>query len=202
MKSQAISFAAPPWRKVMRGAVPSIVQADVLDLEINLRAVGEAACDQVLDDFLLAVDRDALAHELAKVEVMQRAIEAEENTVMEHRLALQALAYARFDQEIGRPLLEHARAHPLLHVGAAAVLQHDRVNPAAMQQMREHQPGGAGAYDADLGAHRFSHKGSDNQPWRAAEGTETGKAGTFGAAAFGTCGCSAWLGLRPMRRNA
>ena len=53
-------------------------------------------------------------------------------------------------QQVDGALLEHAGAHALLDVLAAAVLEHDRLDAAQVQQVREQQPGGAGADDADL----------------------------------------------------
>ena len=52
--------------------------------------------------------------------------------------------------QIDRALLEHAGAHALDDVVPAAVLEDDRVDALEVQQVAEHQPGGAGADDADL----------------------------------------------------
>ena len=48
------------------------------------------------------------------------------------------------------PLLEHAGADALLDVLAAAALEHDRLDPFALEQPRERQPRRAGADDPDL----------------------------------------------------
>jgi hypothetical protein len=52
-----------------------------------------------------------------------------------------------------------ARARPRgwsLRVRAAAILEHDRLDAFAVQQMRKQEPGGARADDAYLRAHRLS----------------------------------------------
>ncbi len=137
------------------------MQTHVLDVKENLAAVGQPSRDQILDDLLLAVDRDPLADQTTEIEMMQRAVEAEKDAVMPHRLALQAFADAGLHQQVGCPLLEHAGAHALLDIGTAAAFEHDRVNATAVQQMGEHQPRGAGADNPDLRPHRrFSRKAS------------------------------------------
>jgi hypothetical protein len=114
----------------------------------DLAAVGEPPRDQILDDLLLAVDRDALADQVAEIEMMQRAVEAEEDAGRAHRLASAGARPTPVSQQIGRPLFEHAGAYALLHIGAAAAFEHDRLNAPAVQQMGEHQARGAGAHDA------------------------------------------------------
>ena len=54
---------------------------------------------------------------------------------------------------VHRALLEHAGAHPLLDVLAAARLEHDGLDPVQVQQVGEQQAGRAGADDADLGVY-------------------------------------------------
>ena len=63
---------------------------------------------------------------------------------------LQPLADAGLDEQVGGSLLEHAGADAVLDVLAAAVLEHDRLDPLALEQPRERQPGRAGADDPDL----------------------------------------------------
>ena len=94
-----------------------------------------------------------LPSELAEIDVAQRAVEAEMNAVVEHRLALHALADAGLDQEVGRPLFQEAGANAALDVVAAAVLQDDGFDAREVQQMRQHQPRGAGSDDPDWRAH-------------------------------------------------
>src|SRR5579872_5791751 len=84
---------------------------------------------------------------------MAPAAEAQIDAVVPQALAHQALAYAGFDHEVDRGLLEHAGAHAAFNVFAAARLQDDGFDSLEMQEMREHQAGWAGSDDADLCAH-------------------------------------------------
>ena len=132
MKSQSSSAPRRSSRKRIFGLVAvEVVHADVVDLERIAHAVGEQPRDQVLHHLLLAVDGDALADQLAEVDVMRLAAEAEMDAVVEHGLALQALADAGVDQQVGDPLLEQAGADAVLDIVAAAVLEDDRLDARA-----------------------------------------------------------------------
>ena len=65
---------------------------------------------------------------------------------------------AAFEQVDGA-LLQHAGADARLDVLAAPVLQHHRLDPGPVQQLRERQPGRAGADDRHLRA-RTAHVSS------------------------------------------
>src|SRR5262245_25845071 len=145
-----LTFVAEPD---LRRSPREIVDAHIVDPEHDLAAVGEPFRYQVLHHLLLSVDRNALPDQVAEVDVVQCALEAEMNAVVEHRLALQTLADAGLDQQVGGPLLEQAGADAALDVGAAAVLQDDGLDAHKVQEVREHEAGGPGADDADLGAH-------------------------------------------------
>ena len=142
MKSQASSCALPAWWKRIGRRAGEIVDADVGDLEQDLSAVGEPAGDQVLHHLLLAVDRDALADQLAEIDVVQRAVEAEMHAVVEQALALHALADAGLDQQVARPLLDQAGADAALDVVAAAVLQDDDSMPSRCRRCDSISPAG------------------------------------------------------------
>ncbi len=72
--------------------------------------------------------------------------------------ALHPLAHAGLGQQVGDALFEHSRPDPRLDVLAAPVLEHDRVDPLQVQEVREHEARWAGADDADLGAHQPSSR--------------------------------------------
>ena len=63
---------------------------------------------------------------------------------------------ARFE-EVHRALLEHARAHAMLDVVAVAALEDDGIDARAVQEVRQHEPGGPRADDADLRAPLVRH---------------------------------------------
>src|SRR5262249_42145872 len=133
-------------------AAGKIVDAHVARLEQYCSAVGEALFNQILYHLLLAVNGHALADEIAEIDVMQGAAEREIDAVVEHAFALHAIADAGFDKEITRPLLDQPGADAALDVAAAAILQDHALHPRAVEQMREHQPGGPGAHNTDLRA--------------------------------------------------
>src|SRR5918999_846490 len=137
-------MASPPppaMRVVQRGAVAvDPDRADVLDLEQQGRARREAGGDQILDDLLLAVDRDPpAAGELVEGDAVSLAAEAQLDAVVHEALAFQTLADAHLDQEVHRALFEHARANPALDVLAVAVLEDDGVDALEVQQVSEHE---------------------------------------------------------------
>src|SRR5207245_699458 len=98
------------------------------------------------------------------------AVELQLDALVDDPLALHALADPRLAQEIGGALLEHARPYALLDVLAAAVLEDDGVDALEVQQVRERQPGRAGADDPDLRAHQPSAASSSVRcaTWNAA----------------------------------
>src|SRR5260370_28868153 len=124
--------------------------AQVACLEEYCPAVREPPLDQILYHFLLAVDGHTLADELAEIDVVQGAAEREVDPVVEHAFALHADADAGFDEEVAGPLLDQPGANAALDVVAGAVL-HDHARDArAVQEMREHQPGGPSTGDTNL----------------------------------------------------
>jgi hypothetical protein len=130
-----------------------VVQTDVIDLKKNLATISKSLCDQILDDLLLAIDGDALADQLAKVDLVERAVETEMNAIVREPLALHALAHTGVDQEIARPLLDQPGADAALDIVAAAILNDDGVDALEMQKMREHEAGGPGTDNSDLCTH-------------------------------------------------
>ena len=85
---------------------------------------------------------------------MALAVEAQLDAVVHEALALEALAHAHLLQQVDGALLEHAGADALLDVLAVARLEHHRVDPGAVEQLAEHEAGGTGPDDADLGPSR------------------------------------------------
>jgi len=135
-----------------RGAI-EIVDADVLGLENDLPASGEARGDQILDDFVLSVNRDGLsACQLAKIDTMSPSAEAQLNSVMDQAFPLHPLADASFNQQIDGALLEQAGADSLFDVLPAARLEYDGLDALKVEQMREHQPCGSCTDNPDLRA--------------------------------------------------
>src|SRR6478735_1953377 len=114
-------------------------------------SAGNARVDQVFHDLVLPVDRDrSAAREAGHVDVMAFTREGEIDAAMDQSLALESRADADVGHQVDGPLFEHAGANPLDHVIPTPVLEDDRVDTGAMEQVTEHQSGRAGADDSNL----------------------------------------------------
>ncbi len=130
-----------------------VVQFDLGDLEDQGPAAVEAGGDQVLDDLLLAVDRDpAPAGELVEGDVVVAALEAQVDAVMDEALLDHPISDPHLDHQVDGALFEHSGPHPLLYIGPVTRLDDHRVDALQVQQPPEHEPGRPGADDSDLGA--------------------------------------------------
>ncbi len=130
-----------------------VVHGHAVDLEQQRAVVGAPLRDQVPHNFLLAVDGDALVHQLLEVEPVNVAVDADIDAPMWRAFALHARADADFRQQIGRPMLHQAGANAVVDVPFAAVLDDDGLDALQVKKPRQHQAGGARSDDADLGAH-------------------------------------------------
>ena len=88
--------------------------------------------------------------------------------MVDDALAVHPRADARPAQQFGGARLEHPGADPGLDVLAAAVLEDDGVDALVVEQVRERQPGRAGADDPDLGPHQPS-AASSSARWATAK---------------------------------
>ena len=82
--------------------------------------------------------------------------EADVDRLVDHAFAPQPLVEAQFVHQVDGALLQHAGAHAVLDVGAAARFEHDAVDAFAIEQMREEQAGRPRADDGDLCVHFLS----------------------------------------------
>ena len=130
------------------------VDGDGARLEPERTAGGEARGDQILDHLVLGVQRDrATAREVGEGDAVATPGELQVQAPVDRTFAAQPIADADLGQEVDRALLEHAGANLGLELGAAAALEHDRLDPRAREQVREQQPSGAAADDSDLDVH-------------------------------------------------
>ena len=109
--------------------------------------------DLVLDDLLLAIDRDLAAGQAEHVDVERAVVEAQEDARVVEPLAVEPVGDADLMQDVDGVLLEQPGAHSLLDVRAVADLEHDAVDARLVQQQREREAGRPGADDPDLGIH-------------------------------------------------
>jgi len=108
---------------------------------------------EVLDDFLLPVDRHRLAGERIEIDAVCAATEHQLDTVVADRLARQPRPGAdRFDDR-GSLVFQHAGAHAVLDVLTGPGFQDHRSDAGLRQQLAQQQARGAGADDCNLGAH-------------------------------------------------
>ena len=113
------------------------MDGDVRRLEQDLPAGGKPHRNQVLDHFLLTVDRDRTpAGQRRKVDAVSLATEAQFDAAVNQALPAHALADARLVEQVHAALLEHAGAYAVLDVVATAVFDDDRLDAVPMQQMR------------------------------------------------------------------
>ena len=83
---------------------------------------------------------------------MRLAAETELDAVVDEPFPLQALADAASSQQIDGALLQHTGAQGGFDLGSAARFEDYGFDSREVQQVREHQPRGARADDADLGS--------------------------------------------------
>jgi hypothetical protein len=102
------------------------MQADCLGLEVHLAASIQASFHQILDHFLLAIDRNGAAPgQFEHINAMTAPVEAQLDSMVHQAFALQAFAQAGFDQQIGRALFQHASSHTLFAMGPGAAFKDD-----------------------------------------------------------------------------
>ena len=129
------------------------VHAHVVHVEEQRQAVLDPRRDQVLDDLGLTVDHDvAPAGQLVHRHVVPLAVELEVYAAVDDRLGVQPLRDTGPLEQVDGSLLEHSGPDARLDVLPAAVLEHDGLDPGAMQQRREDEPGRTGADDRDMRA--------------------------------------------------
>ena len=150
---QLDGLAAGPKADRGRRAIET-VYAHVFSGEKNPSARGQPRVGQVFDDFVLPIDGDRLsAGQCEQIDTMAAAPEAQFESAMDQALAAETFADAGFVHQVDGALLEHAGAHALLDVLAAAILDHHGFDAGAMQQMREHQSRRSRPDYSDLRAH-------------------------------------------------
>ena len=133
-----------------------VSNADVVDLEPQRLAGRDARVDQILDDFVLSVDRDgAAAGQLRERNAMALAAERHVNPFVPQPFAREAVAEADLVHQIDGALLEHARADALDHMLLAAIFEDERMDAPQVEKVAEHQPCRTAADDADLGPNLF-----------------------------------------------
>ena len=92
---------------------------------------------------------------------MAAPVESQLDAVMGERFALEALADARFNEQINRALFEQARANALFDVFPAARFKNNGFDPLQVEQMGEHKSRRTCPDNADLRAHDLPFAADD-----------------------------------------
>jgi hypothetical protein len=81
------------------------------------------------------------------------ALEAQRDALVRHALAVEPVGEADLAQQLDGGVFQHARPHPLLHVLAAAGLEHHGVDAGPGEEVRQQQTSRSRPDDPDLRAH-------------------------------------------------
>src|ERR1700733_4592024 len=110
---------------------------------------------------MLGIDDHTLtASKFAKVDAMTSAVESKLNSSVKKSLALQPFTDTGLHQQSRSSLLQLPGADPFLDAFAAGDFQDHGLDALKMQEMREHQTGGAGTDDSPLGVYFHGVMGS------------------------------------------
>ena len=132
------------------------VQLSVGGFEENRFVDGKAGADEILDDFVLGVDGDALASgEIAEVNAMAATVETKFDATVLESLAAEAFADTEFVHELNGVVFKEASADAVFDVGAGMKFDDDGSDAEAIEEEREEKAGGSGSDDGDLGAHAW-----------------------------------------------
>ena len=86
-------------------------------------------------------------------DVVALAGDAEFEAVVHEAFAVQSIGEAELGHQLDRALFEQAGAHAFDDILPAAVLQHDRFDTGAAQEVRQQQSRGSRTDDFNLGSH-------------------------------------------------
>jgi hypothetical protein len=130
-----------------------IVHADIFGVEMQRPARREARFDQIVNDFVLAIDRDGPAsRKFRHVDAVTDASEGEVDAVVSHAFPREPIAHADLVHQIDRSLFEHTRAHTFDDMLTTPVFDDDRVDALEVEEVPEHETSRPSAYDAHLSA--------------------------------------------------
>ncbi len=122
--------------------------------EPDVAAVVEALGDEVLEHLVLGVDHHRpTAGQLGQVDPVQPALEREVDAVVDEPVAHHPVAHPGLAHQIDRALLQDPGLDRLLDRVAGLDVDHHRLHPTLVQQVRQHQPRRTGSDDPHLGTH-------------------------------------------------
>ena len=120
-----------------RTVAVEVVDAHVRDVEEQRKSGRQPSSDEVLDHFLLPVDRDGRAGQLGEVDAVRAVVEPQRGAVVHEPFSREPLADAHLVQEVDGWLFQHSGADAMFDVVAAAGLEDDRLDALQVQQVRQ-----------------------------------------------------------------
>jgi hypothetical protein len=115
-----------------------IVNAYVIDLEVNLAGRCQSSVDQIFYHFGLRVDCDPFSGEFLEVDTVTAPIESQLDAVVHQTFALHSIANASLCQQVNRMLFQNSGTDTFLNVLAAAAFKNDGIDAAQVEQVRQH----------------------------------------------------------------
>ena len=122
--------------------------------EPDVATVVEPLGDEVLEHLVLGVDHHRpAAGQLGQVDPVDAALEREVDAVVDEPVAHHPVAYAGLAHQVDGALLQDPGLDRLLDRVAGMDVDHHRLHPAQVQQVRQHQSRRTGPDDPHLGTH-------------------------------------------------
>jgi hypothetical protein len=141
-----------------RAGAGETIDLNHLGVKLELSARRNAQSDQVLHQFLLAIDRNGASFgEVTQGDPMALAVEPHLHAMMDQTFTRHALTGARFPQHLHDPVLNDPRAHPCLDVRSTSTLDDDIVDAVAREKVSKKESGRSRAHDNDPGFSTHDH---------------------------------------------
>ena len=102
---------------------------------------------------MLSVNGDAFsASEILKIDTVTASPKTQFDPIVDQAFGFHPLAHSHLGEQVNRSLLQYAGADAFLYILAAAIFNHDGVDPVQIQKVRQHETGWPRADNPDLGA--------------------------------------------------
>src|SRR5258707_1004543 len=147
-------FMRAPAVRVAYGGLRAVeaFDAHIVRLEYQSSACRDAGLHEILGDFGLTINGDAVAGQALQVDAKRFPGEPESEPVVDQALAQHPLADVRLHEQVHRPLLQDAGADAAGDILATLAFEDDAVDAVLVQQLRQQKSRWAGADDCYLSA--------------------------------------------------
>jgi hypothetical protein len=133
-------------------AILEAFDANVVNLEQDLPAGGEAGLNQVFDDFVLTIHGNRAPGEILEVDAVTLSAETQFDAVVNKSLALHPFANTHLGEKIDGAGFEYTGANALLAVLARPVFENDGLDALKMKEVRKDEACRPGSDDSNLRA--------------------------------------------------